>query len=436
MRRIATILLLVVARVAAAQTLTPPAPSTWSNTIHTVPAPNVPTYNTPQPATTTPNIWTPADPYAPPPPPAPRAPFKPIVPSTMHDVMTPALRRPTVTAPNTVAGVPQPKVLPSVPTPVIETPAPVARGKDERILISAPVMFDTPEADAIVSKLQIFPPDSPWHQDVRDWPAHPQSANIIGGIGAGRQFTYNLDMAFVLVPAYQGRREVQLTTFASESDPGPYPVPDNLPIEGWPAWYRRAFGKDITLEEVQRDARGVGGDRHAIVVDPINRLLYEFFAMRASGAGWTAAQASIFDLKSNKQRPAGWASADAAGLPIFPAVVRYDELMRGEIDHALRVTVPETRKAYVAPARHYASDNPDPNLPRMGERLRLRRDYDVSTFAPEVRTILIALKMYGMFVADNGRLFAISVAPDERMPDTLGQLEKLRASDFEVVTRE
>jgi hypothetical protein len=236
------------------------------------------------------------------------------------------------------------------------------------------------------------------------------------------------------VPPVQKRVAVKITDYAAESDKGPYPVPDQVPIEGWPAWFHSDSGHpNLTLEDVQRDPLNLGGDRHAIVVDPINRVLYEFAGMRRTGNGWQAAQASLFDLKTNKLRHTGWTSADAAGLPIFPAVVRYDELKRGQIDHALRVTVRRTRQDFIAPATHYASRLTDENLPRMGERLRLRQDFNVSGFSPEARTILIALKRYGMFVADNGIEWAISVAPDERIPVLHEELRRVKGSDFEVV---
>jgi hypothetical protein len=161
-------------------------------------------------------------------------------------------------------------------------------------------------------------------------------------------------------------------------------------------------------------------------------MLYEFYQMRKTDAGWQAAQASVFDLKSNKLRPLGWTSADAAGLPIFPSVVRYDECRRGMVGHAMRFTVKKTRRAYVYPATHFASRNTDPNLPRMGERFRLRRDYDVSGFPPHVRAVLLGLKKYGMFVADNGGDWLMSIAPDRRLQglETLG---RVRGKDFEVV---
>lgn len=179
--------------------------------------------------------------------------------------------------------------------------------------------------------------------------------------------------------------------------------------------------------------RDLGGDRHAIVVDPVNRMLYEFYASRRTAAGWEAKQASVFDLKSNALRREGWTSSDAAGLPIFPAVVRHDELSRGEIGHAMRVTVRRTRRAYVPPATHFAGRSDDPDLPRMGERIRLRREFETAGFSPPVRTILEGLKRHGMLVADNGLDWAISVAPDGRIPALHAELRRVKGADFEVV---
>jgi hypothetical protein len=221
--------------------------------------------------------------------------------------------------------------------------------------IARPVMFHTSEADAILSALKVFPGDNPWNQVVSDWPVHPNSVNIIASIGTDKPLRYNTDMGFILVPSDQERVEVKIVGYPDESDKGLFPVPDNMPIEGWPAYYQRE-GKDLklSLDDVQRDKLSRGGDRHGIVVDPVNRMLYEFFATRRADDGWQAAQASVFDLKTNALRPDGWTSADAAGLPIFPAVVRYDELQRGRIEHAMRVTVRKTRRAYVAPATRLA----------------------------------------------------------------------------------
>ena len=282
--------------------------------------------------------------------------------------------------------------------------------------------------------MQIFPADNLWHADISQWPVYPKSAQIIGAVGSGRPLEANQDMGFIIVPKDAPHTGVKLA-YLGESDLGPYPLPSHVPIEGWPVAYKRSKRlRSLTLDDVQRDALNLGGDRHAIVVDPYNQKLYEFYAMRKTTQGWEAAQASIFDLSSNKLRPDGWTSSDAAGLPIFPAVVRYDELMRGEIDHALRVTVPQSRRAYVTPATHFASELTDENLPRMGERFRLRQNYYIENFSPMVQTILKALKKYGMFVADNGAIFAISVAPDERIPLVLDELNRLTVADFEVVT--
>jgi hypothetical protein len=300
--------------------------------------------------------------------------------------------------------------------------------------VTKPVSFETPEADAICSALEVFPPDNPWNLLVTDWPVHPNSKKIIASIGGNKPLRYNPDMGFVLVPPDQKKVEVKIVGYAGESDRGPFPVPDNVPIEGWPAHYRRRpGGKKVTLRDVQEDRLKEGGDRHGIVVDPTNRMLYEFYQLKRTAKGWQAACAATFDLKSNKLRPDGWTSSDAAGLPIFPAVVRYDELKRGVIDHALRVTVRKTRRAYVYPATHFASRLTDANLPRMGERIRLRKDFDVSGFSPEVRTILRGLQRYGMLVADNGIEWAVSVAPDPRIPSLHEELRKVKGSDFEVV---
>jgi hypothetical protein len=324
-----------------------------------------------------------------------------------------------------------------------DAPQTVAKGDPARLArieaakmpkVTVPVDFDTPEADAIVSALEVFPPDNPWNLLVTDWPVQANSQKIIAAIGSTKVLRYNDDMGYAIVPPNQPRVEVKLTDYAGESDPGPYPVPDNVPIEGWPSNYQRnPDTKALSLDDVQRDKLKQGGDRHAIVVDPTNRMLYEFYTLRKTDNGWAAAGAAIFDLKSNKLRPDGWTSTDAAGLPIFPSVVRYDELKRGVIDHALRVTVPHTRRSYVYPATHFASPSKDPNLPRMGERLRLRQDFDVTAFSPEVRVILTASKRYGMFVADNGISWAISVAPDPRIPVLHDELRKVKGSDFEVV---
>ncbi len=297
-----------------------------------------------------------------------------------------------------------------------------------------PVMFNTPEADAILRAMQVFPADNPWNADVSQWPLHTNSVAIVASIGSDKPLRYNTDMSFILVPPAQRKAELAIVEYPDESDKGPYPLPDNLPIEGWPVYYQRDLAeKRLTLEQVQRDSAGVGGDRHAIVVDPHGGKLYELFGAKRTDGGWQASCAAIFDLNSNDLRPDGWTSADAAGLPIFPAVIRFDELKDGEITHAMRVTVRSTQRAYVAPATHFASNKTDANLPRMGERLRLKADYDLGGFSPAVQTILKGLKKHGMLVADNGIEWAISCTPDERIPALHEELRKVKGSAFEVV---
>jgi hypothetical protein len=288
--------------------------------------------------------------------------------------------------------------------------------------ITRPVMFNTPEADRILSALQVFPADNPWNEDITERPVHANSKNLIESVGCQKSLAYNADMAFILVPLDQKRVPVRITEWPDESDRGPYPVPDNAPIEGWPI-----FGQ--SLETIQRQG---DGDRHMLVVDPVKMTLFEFYSARKTDSGWTAMQASIFDLKSNRLRPDGWTSTDAAGLPIFPSVVRFDELERGMVEHAMRFTIRNSRRAYVYPATHFASQKIDVNLPRMGERFRLRQDFDVSSFSPHTQALLKGLKKYGMFVADNGGDWRISVAPDERIKG-LDELRRVKGKDFDVI---
>jgi nicotinamidase-related amidase len=299
-----------------------------------------------------------------------------------------------------------------------------------------PILGTDSAADAIVAAMQIFPPDNPWNTDVSQWPVHPNSTAIVASIGNDKPLRYNTDMAYVLVPPDQKRVEVALVGYPDESDKGPFPIPDNLPIEGWPAWFTRDMpGKQWSLADVQHDRAGLGGDRHAIVVDPHRGELVELYQAKLTDRGWQAACAAKFDLTSNKLRPDGWTSSDAAGLPIFPAIIRADELKRGMVNHAMRVTVRNTRRAYVAPATHFASSKTDPMLPRMGERLRLKADYDISSLSPEVQAILKGLKKYGMLVADNGLDWALSCSPDERIPVLHDELRRVNGAAFEVVQK-
>jgi hypothetical protein len=269
----------------------------------------------------------------------------------------------------------------------------------------------------------VFPADNAWNRDISSEPVDPNSANLIAACGATRSLhpdfgtTYEgvpWGIPFVTVQGNQPRVPVSFY-YADESDPGPYPIPPNAPIEGGP---------------------NASGDRHVIVVDVDNWKLYELFDARPvnGGASWTAGSGAIFDLSSNALRPAGWTSADAAGLPIFAGLARYDEVAAGAINHALRFTCPTTRRAYVPPARHWASSQTSVNLPPMGMRVRLKASVDISTFPPDVQVILTALKQYGMILADNGGGFFVSGAPDPRWNDAnIDTMKRIKGSDFEVV---
>jgi len=286
---------------------------------------------------------------------------------------------------------------------------------------SKPVLFNTPEADAILAALQVFPKNNPWNEDISKRPVHPDSDKFIASVGKDKNVRYNFDMGFVLVPPGQTRVDVKLRS-PGESDKGPYPVPDNAPIEGWPI-------DGLTLEASQQ---GGGADRHMIVVDPSAGVLYEFYQAFKRGSGWEAANEATWDLKTNKMRPRSWTSADAAGLPLFPSLPRFDECEGGGVDHALRVTVSRTRRAFLYPASHQAGSTDAPTAPAMGQRFRLKASVDVSGFSRHPQAIASAMKKYGMLVADNGGDWDISLPPDTRLKG-LESLRKLKGSDFEVV---
>jgi hypothetical protein len=272
---------------------------------------------------------------------------------------------------------------------------------------------------------QLFPPDNPWNQDISGMPVDPNSANLIASIGLNTGLhpdfgtVYNgapNGIPYVVVTGTQPRVAINYTAYGDESDPGPYPVPPGAPIEGGPT---------------------SNGDRHVLVIDRDNWKLYELgraFPI-GNGASWNANCGAIFDLNSNALRPAGWTSADAAGLPIFPGLVRYDEVFeQGVIAHAIRFTVQNSRRAYVNPARHWASDLPSANLPPMGMRVRLKASFDISGFSAPMQVILRAMKKHGMFVADNGSNWFFSGAPDPRWDDDeLNTLKSIKGSNFEVV---
>lgn len=279
-----------------------------------------------------------------------------------------------------------------------------------------------PESPALPVRT-VFPPDNPWNLDISGDPVDPNSANLIASCGATRSLHPDFGtvydgvpwgIPYVTVHGSQPRVPVSFY-YDDESDPGPYPIPPDAPIEG---------------------GASSGGDRHVIVLDVDNWRLYELFDAHPvnGGSSWRAGSGAIFDLSSNATRPAGWTSADAAGLPIFAGLARYEEVAAGAITHALRFTCPTTRRAYVPPARHWASSQTSANLPPMGMRVRLKASVDISTFPADVQVILAALKKHGMILADNGGGFFVSGAPDPRWNDaSIDQLKRIKGSDFEVI---
>ena len=270
----------------------------------------------------------------------------------------------------------------------------------------------------------VFPADNPWNQRVDRLPVAKNSARIVARIGlsdpvhpdfgSGRYNGEPIGIPFEVVSSRTRRVPVRFQ-YASESDHGPYPLPRGVPIEG---------------------GYGSSGDRHVIVVDRSSCRDYELFAgyPHDGGKRWTAGSGAIFNLRSNHLRPAGWTSADAAGLPILPGLARYDEVSHGQIDHALRFTAPCTARRYVYPARHEASTCSGAWLPPMGLRVRLKASVNISRLPYQARVVAEALKRYGMILADNGSPWFISGAPDRHWNnDALHLLDRLTGRDFEVV---
>jgi hypothetical protein len=308
-----------------------------------------------------------------------------------------------------------PGALPSTPAVLVCRPStPVAA--------PAPAPPSAPDGGSAARAIEgtdctLFPDDNAWAQRIDSAPVHPSSDRYIQYILAsgGNRFLHadfgenqSYGIPYVVVPSDQPGVPVSFD-YASESDPGPYPLPANVPIEA-------------------------GSDRHALVIRQGECRLYELFALERRASGWHAGSGAIFDLRSNSLRPDRWNSADAAGLPIFAGLVRYDEVRRGRIEHALRFTVSRTQRAFIHPATHFASSITSPDAPPMGLRLRLRADFDRSAYTGQARVVLDALREYGMFVADNGSNWYITGATDPGWDDEdLNQLKRVPGSAFEVV---
>jgi hypothetical protein len=277
--------------------------------------------------------------------------------------------------------------------------------------VAVPALASSPHV-AGAPRCPIFPASNPWNRPVDKLPVAADSSRLIDTIGAGTGLHPDFGTIYGIPYAIVGRhtpRSHVTFDYADESDRGPYPIPPDPPIEG-------------------------GSDRHVLMVDRDACRLYELYAADHSSGSWHAGSGAIWNLRSNRLRPKTWTSADAAGLPIFPGLARYDEARRGAIRHALRFTVPRTRKAFVFPARHYASSSSDPALPPMGLRVRLRRGFDISGFPRQARIVLQALKTYGMILADNGSPWYVTGAPSKGWDDeALHSLNRVHGSDLEVV---
>jgi hypothetical protein len=272
-------------------------------------------------------------------------------------------------------------------------------------------------APPAIGGCQVFPSDNPWNQDISQLPVHANSANYIASFNAGANDYLHADFGgdgaygipYLVVPQNEPMIPVDFVAYGDESDPGPYPIPLNAPIEG-------------------------GSDRHTLAVQQGTCKLYEMFVANPQAGHWEADSGAIWDLNTGALRPAGWTSADAAGLPILPGLARYDEAQSGAITHALRVTVGQTQRGYILPATHWASSSTNPNLPPMGLRLRLKANYDISGYTGHARVILEALKKYGLIVADNGTSWYITGAMDPRWDDDdLNQLKSVPGTAFEAV---
>ena len=270
----------------------------------------------------------------------------------------------------------------------------------------------------------VLPENNIWNTPVADLPLDPNSSTFINTIGATRGLhpdfgsgTWNggpIGIPYNVVDGSQPEVDVSFD-YSDESDPGPYPIPPNALIEG---------------------GSQSAGDRHVLVLDRGNCILYELFsAFPQQDGSWQAGSGAYFDLNSNALRPSGWTSADAAGLPILPGLVRYDEVAAGKIMHALRFTTPDTRSNYVWPARHQASNLTGAQFPSMGQRFRLKATFDISRFSAPVQVILQAMKTYGLILADNGSAWYISGAPDPRWDNDMlvSELAQVKGSDFEAV---
>ena len=310
--------------------------------------------------------------------------------------------------------------------------------------VTQPILFNTPQADAVVAAMQIMPVTSAWNEDVSRLPLLANSdamiAQITNDLAANRRtLRAFFEMNYVLVPDNQPSLPIKFFNYPAESDldggtspNGLYPIPLNLPVETWP----NQTGA-LTLAQWQQDVNNTGGDRHAIIVKPGAGFIWETWLTRLVSGAWQASNGAKFDLKSNTLRPAGWTSGDAAGLPMFPALVRFDECERGMVEHAVRLVVKRTRVGPIYPATHQASvgNTRSPDIPAMGQRLRLKAGFVIpAAWTKQEKAVCLGLKKYGGIVADNGGFLSFSVCSDDRFPaNAFGNLSTIAISNFEVV---
>jgi hypothetical protein len=312
-------------------------------------------------------------------------------------------------------------------------------------VVTNAILFNTTNADAVLSAMQIFPTTNPWNEDISQRPVLPNSDAMMAQISADllasrRTLRAFKEMNFVLVPDSQPALPINFFDYPDESDldggtfpNGLYPIPPNLPVETWPS----ETGNQ-TLSQWQQDVNDWGGDRHSIIVKPGAGFIWETWQAKLVGNNWEASNGAKFNLNTNGLRPAGWTSGDAAGLPMFPALPRFDECERGLVEHALRIVVKRTRyNHYIYPATHYASHatNTSVNLPAMGQRLRLKSSFVIPpNWTKQEKAVLLALKKYGALVADNGNFFSISVTPDDRWPTgCFDRLSTVGITNFEAI---
>ena len=326
----------------------------------------------------------------------------------------------------------------------VAIPAAERINHEGRILGAVPaitnsLLFNTPQADAVISALQIFPPNNAWNEDISRRPLLSNSVammtQVVNDLSTNRRTLRPFqEMNFVIVPNNQSLVPINLYEYPDESDPSPYPIPWNMPVESWPT---QTGGQ--TLYEWQRDVQTWGGDRHSIILQPGTGRLWEMWQAQllvsGTSSNWQAANGALFNITNNALRPAGWTSADAGGLSMFAGLVRYDECDRGMVEHAIRLIVARTRRTYIYPATHYASTSTNPNQPAMGQRFRLKSSFVIpDAWTIQEKAVLRALKKYGAIVADNGGFFSISVAPDNRWAaNAFNRLSTISVTNFEVI---